>query len=103
MIKTIKYSVLILIIALYIERIHRIIYDTIFVQHYKIKFKDELKIKYYRFLRRLFPGFRQYLKYWKYVLNRAYNQKKLSFKNQIGFWKIRNKNVKRYSSYFLLI
>lgn len=88
-----------ILIYIYVESIHRRVFDNIFKPQYESTKKDKLLLGWYHLLVFLFPGFRPYLKLWKPILLRAYEQKRLSIINQLGFWKLRKRNVDRYSSY----
>jgi len=92
-----KYSIIRLLFCLHIEKIHRLIYDQFYLQSYKLKITDKFFIKYYSILTSFQPNFRQFLKYYKPILNKAYSQHRLSLINQIGFNIIRKRNIERYS------
>ena len=94
-----KFSILKILISLYIEKIHRKVYDNQYMQDYKITWKDRPILKWYSFLFWLLPDFRAYLKHWKPIIIKAYNIKKLSIIRQVTFWNIRKVNVERYSNY----
>ena len=94
-----NFYILKILISLYIETIHRKVYDNQYRQDYKITWKDKPILKWYSLLYWLFPDFRAYLRHWKPIIKKAYNIKKLSIIKQITFWNIRKVNVERYSSY----
>lgn len=93
-----KYSKILIFIFLHVEKIHRYVFDIIYVQNYKLKFKDKVILKYYNFLFKLFPDFR-IIKHWQKLLIRAYKLNKLSIINIRIYKKIRFKNFVRYSKY----
>ena len=99
LIKQHRFSIYKILICLYTERIHRKVFDNLYIQEYQITRLDRFLLKWYSFLSWLIPDFRAYLKHWKPILIRGYNIKKLSIINQIVFWRIRKVNVERYSSY----
>jgi len=86
-------------LCLYILKYHRHVFDKQYLQTYQITLKDRPVLLWYDFLTKLKPDFRQYLKKWKRILNRAYNQKRLSYKYQMIFWILRTKNLERYTDY----
>jgi len=92
-----KFSILLILIYIYVEKLHRYVYDNYYRQDYKITFKDKIVILLYDVLLRTFPKFRSQLKYWKPILKRAYHLRRLSFANQIADTKLRKINVERYS------
>ena len=94
-----NYSFIKIFLCLYIERIHRKVFDNFYKQDYVLTFKDKIILCFYKVLCFVYPDFRSYLKFWKPILVRGYNQKRLTIKNQILFLKIRKINVERYSSY----
>jgi hypothetical protein len=94
-----KFSIIKILICLYIEKIHRKVYDNQYRQDYKLTWKDIPIMKWYSFLFWLIPDFRAYLEHWKPILKKAYNIKRLSIIRQVTFWNIRKVNVERYSSY----
>jgi len=94
-----KYTFIKIIICLHAIKIHRKVYDKQYQQDYKITLKDKPLLLYYRVLTRVYSDFRCYLKRWKPILIRGYNQKRLTITQQIAFWKIRKINTERYSSY----
>lgn len=94
-----QFSVLKILASVYIEKIHRQVFDNQFQQDYTITWKDYFILKYYAFLFWLIPDFRSYLKYWKPILKRAYTIKRLSAFRQIAFRNIYKLPVGRYSAY----
>lgn len=95
-----KYSKLKSLICAHIERMHRKLYDNQYRQEYKLKILDQPLIIYYLILHKMVPDFRPYLKMWKKIGIRAYNQRRLSVLNQICiFWNMRKVNTERYSGY----
>ncbi len=88
-------------LCIYIIKVHRHIYDIQYQQYYKITWKDRPILFWYNILTKIFPDFRAYLKKWKAILTRAYNQKRLSITKQPAFWALRKINVERYSSFLI--
>jgi hypothetical protein len=93
------FSIIKICVSLHIENLHRKVYDNQYRQDYKISYNDIPILKYYSILFLIVPDFRAYLKYWKPIIIKAYNIKKLSMKEQLIFWIIRKINVERYSPY----
>lgn len=72
-------------LAIQIEKLHRYVFDKIYVQNKKNTFKDKLILIIYYFLYRIYPSFRKKL----------YNEiEKLKIKN-----KLFNKKYLRYKYY----
>ena len=94
-----KLSIIKVLVYLFVERVHRRVYDKIYRQDHKITRQDRLILYWYALLWVVFKDFRPYLKRWKPILIRAYNLKRLSLYRQIAFWSLRKVNVARYSSY----
>jgi len=94
-----NYSIARILFYKHIENKHRLVFDNLYLQNYKIKLKDKLLLIYYKCLCKIAPEFRAYLKYWKPILNRAYYQKRISWKNLIIWHKLKKVNTERYSPY----
>lgn len=94
-----KYSFIKFFICLHTLKLHRIVFDKLYKQDYRILFKDKFILIWYNILTKIYPDFRSYLKRWKPILIRAYNCKRATIKQQISFWHIRKVNVERYSGY----
>lgn len=86
-------------ICLYVESVHRYVFDNQYLKSYVITKKDIPILWWYHQIFKIYPDFRSYLKHNKYIAKRAYNQRRLSLLNMFFYWNIRNKNVERYSSY----
>ena len=99
MIKQNKFSIIKILLSVCLEKMHRNLFNSQFKQDYYITWKDKPILMLYSLLFRLIPDFRAYLKHWKPIIIKAYNQKRLSIIRQITFWNIRNVKVDRYSSY----
>jgi len=96
-----KFSVRKVLICLYVEKVHRKVFDNQYRQDYILTWKDRPIIIYHSFLLLLFPDFRAYLKYWKPILARAYKLRRLSLIRQTIFWGVLKVNTDRYSAYLL--
>jgi hypothetical protein len=94
-----NFNILIVFLCILILKVHRHVFDIQYQQYYRITLKDKPILLWYKFLVMLFPEFRQYLKWSKVILTRAYNQKRLSIIKIQAFWVLRKINVERYSSY----
>jgi hypothetical protein len=94
-----NYSPLRVLFYAHIEKKHRIVFDCLYQQNYKIRLKDEPLLIYYRILCMIAPEFRPYLRYWKTVVNRAYNQKRVNCINFYIFYIFKKINAERYSPY----
>lgn len=86
--------------SIYIERMHRLVFDTYFIYGRKASKKEIMVIRYYYFLCRVFPTFRSYLKRSHEILTRAWNQKRrVNILWYLIYFRLKNINVDRYSSY----
>ena len=95
-----NYHPLRVIFYLHIERQHRLVFDNLYRQDYRIKLKDKPLLIYYKCLCRIAPKFRAYLKYWKPIITRAYNQKRVNYSTLCSYWKLKQVNTERYAPYF---
>ena len=94
-----NYSIARILFYKHIENKHRLVFDNLYQQDYEIKLKDKPLLIYYKILYRIAPEFRAYLKYWNLILNRAYYQKRINWKNLIIWQKLKKANTERYSTY----
>lgn len=94
-----KFSFVKLVVCKQTLLLHRQVFDKQYVQTCKIGWKDRPILIYFSLMCKIYPDYRSYLKKWKAVLIRAYNQKRISLFQIIAFWQIRKINTERYSSY----
>jgi len=92
-----------LLLCIYTEKVHRGIFDKQYRQDYEIAFKDRPVLLLYSVLMRIVPDFRPYLKRWKELSLKAYNQKRLSIIGILLLNKLNKINVIRYSGYLQAI
>ncbi len=89
---------LLILLAFYTEKLHRYVYDNIYLQNGRpFSKKNKLIILIYSFFFSLNPRFRWVLKYKKKLFFRAYEQHRLSFKYVMGYQILRKWNYDRYS------
>jgi hypothetical protein len=86
-----------LIIEYNIERLHRHVFDTYYIQTYKIKPTDRIVLFAYKVLVSLFKKFRVDLRLNKELFRRAYNQRRLSLKYVCIYFLFMKKNYVRYT------
>ena len=94
-----KYNTVKILICSHIEKIHRKIYDELYLQTFKIKWYRRFLLLRYKLLCKLYPDFRPYLKLQKESMSDGYKKCKLSYTNQIIFVYLTKHNVGRYSEY----
>lgn len=95
-----KFNILKFIIAFHKERLHRYLFDNIFVSGYKNTKKDNWLIKLDKYSYYLCADYRPYLKYWVSVLKRAYKLKKIKSIYYFIAWRnIYGKGYDRYTGY----
>ena len=94
-----EFNIIRLFVCLYVERVHRGVFDKQYRHDYKLTWRDRPILAWYWFMNQLFPEFRPYLRFWKPIIVRGYQLHKLTIPQQAIFWHIRNVNVERYSPY----
>lgn len=84
-------------IFLYIEKKHRIVFDTYYTQEYIITDEDKEEIKKYNILCNLYPSFRYDLKNKHEELKKLKKTKKLSDDENLLYDLLTKHNVTRYT------
>ena len=80
-----------------IERLHRFVFDKVYVPHRKkLSLRERYKLGRYNEYSKAAPNWRDMLKEYKTLLNRAYNQKRL---HPIFFATLKKMNIENYNRY----
>lgn len=93
-----NYHLLRLLFYLHVENIHRWVFDYLYQQDYQIKLKDKFLLNYYKLLCKIAPEFRPFLKYYKYIFKRVYNQNRINCIKLFLYYKLKKINTERYAS-----
>lgn len=95
-----KFNILIFLIAYYKERLHRYLFDNVFISGYKNTNKDNWLIRLDKYSYYLCIDYRPYMKRWVPVLKRAYRRKKIQSIYAFIAWRlIYDKGYERYTGY----
>jgi hypothetical protein len=86
-----------IIFCILTEKIHRIVFDTIFIYGHKLILRDKLYLILYNTLFIFFSDFRKELVHKKPLLIRAYKQQRLSIFGYFVYTKIKRINTIRYN------